>query len=75
MTRFLRYGVAMIGRLLKIINLFCKKALCKRRYFAKETYFEEPTNRSHPISAHSDHYQYVCVCARVCVCVCVCIYI
>ena len=33
-----RYGVATISRLLKITGLFCKKALQKRRYFAKETY-------------------------------------
>jgi len=44
------YGVATISRLLKIIGLFCKRALYKRRYFAKETYdFKEPNNRSHPI--------------------------
>jgi len=43
-------GVATISRLLKIIGLFCKRALQKRRYSAKETYnFKEPTNRSHPI--------------------------
>jgi len=35
---------------LKIIGLFCKRALLKRRYSTKETYnFKEPTNRSHPI--------------------------
>ena len=45
-----RYGVATISRLLKIIGLFCKRALLKRRYSANETYhFWEPTNRSHPI--------------------------
>jgi len=33
-----RYGVATIRRLLKIIGLFCKKALKKRQYSAKETY-------------------------------------
>jgi len=33
-----------------IINLFCKRALLKRRYSAIETYiFKEPTHRSHPI--------------------------
>ena len=43
-------GMATISRLLKMIGLFCKRALHKRRYFAKETYdFKEPTNRSHPI--------------------------
>jgi len=45
-----QYGVAMFSRLLKIIGLFCKRALWKRRYSTKETYdFKEPTNRSHPI--------------------------
>ena len=44
------YGVATMSRRLKIISLFCKRALLKRRYSAKETYhFKEPTNRSHPI--------------------------
>jgi len=32
------YGVATISRLLKIKGLFCKRALQKRRYSAKETY-------------------------------------
>jgi len=31
------YGVATISRLLRIIGLFCKRALYKRRYSAKET--------------------------------------
>jgi len=40
-----------ISRLLKIIGLFCKRALKKRRYSAKETYnFVDPIDRSHPIS-------------------------
>jgi len=47
---FSAYGVATISRLLKIIGLFCKRALQKRRYSTKETYnLNEPTNRSHPI--------------------------
>ena len=34
----------------KIIGLFFKRALSKRRYSAKETYnFIDPTDRSHPI--------------------------
>jgi len=46
----LRYGVATISKLLKIIGLFCKRALQKRPIFSKETCnFKEPTNRSHPI--------------------------
>jgi len=33
-----------------MIGLFCKRALQKRLYSAKETYdFKESTNRSHPI--------------------------
>ena len=44
------YGVATTYRLLKIIGLFCKRALKKRWYSAKETCtFKVPTNRSHPI--------------------------
>jgi len=47
----LNYEVAMISRLPKNIGLFCKRALYKRLYSAKETYiFEEPTNNSHSIS-------------------------
>jgi len=42
--------MATISRLLKIIGLFCKRALQKRRNSANETYhLKEPTNRSHPI--------------------------
>ena len=42
--------MASISRLLKIIGLFCKRALFKRLYYAKENHnFKEPTNRSHPI--------------------------
>jgi len=44
------YGVALASRIDKKIGLFCKRALQKRRYSAKETYdFIEPTDRSHPI--------------------------
>jgi len=50
------YGVALVSRLLKIICLFCKRALQKRGYSAKETYdFKEPTNRSHPICPAKYH--------------------
>jgi len=51
----LPYGVATISRLLKITGLFCKRALYKRRYSAKETCdFKEPTTRSHPIPKNSE---------------------
>ena len=47
LSSWYRYGVATISRLLVIIGLFCKRALWKRRYSARETYdFEKPTNRS-----------------------------
>ena len=50
MLRKKMYGVATLRRLLKIIGLFCKRALEKRPYSGKETYnFKEPTDRSHPI--------------------------
>ena len=46
MNTFSWDGMATVSRLLKIIGLFCKRAIQKRRYSAKETYdFEEPTNR------------------------------
>ena len=42
------YGAATSSMLLKIIGLFCKRALQKKLYSAKETYnSKEPTNRSH----------------------------
>ena len=40
--------VASISMLLKIIGLYCKRALQKRPIFSKDTYnFTEPTNRRH----------------------------
>jgi len=48
------YGVATCSRFLQIIGLFCKRALWKRWYSAKETYnFKERTNRSHPIVGYT----------------------
>jgi len=45
-----QYGVATVSRIDKIRSLFCKRALLKRRYSAKETYNSiDPTDRSHPI--------------------------
>jgi len=47
---YMDYEVATISSLLKNIGLFCKKALEKGLYSAKETYmFKEPTSHSHPI--------------------------
>ena len=43
-------GVALVSKIDKIIGLFCKRALQKRQYTAKETYnFIDPPDRSHPI--------------------------
>ena len=45
-----RYGVALVSRIDEIIGLFCKRALQKKQYSAKETFnFIDPTDRSHPI--------------------------
>jgi len=47
-------GVAVVSRIDKIIGLFCKRDLSKRRYSAKETYnFIDPTDRSHPIHSQN----------------------
>jgi len=44
------YGVAWVSRIDKIIRLFCKRALQKRQYSAKETYnLIDPAHCSHPI--------------------------
>jgi len=48
---YIRYGVATISRLLKIIGLFCRISSLLQGSFAKETYnLKEPTNGSHPIT-------------------------
>ena len=62
-----------MSRLLKILGLFCKRALWKRRYSAKVAYnFKEPTNRSHPIVVYDSKYTcgYIdvwlsCICTQV----------
>jgi len=42
--------VALVSRIDKIISHFCKRALQKRYYSAKETYnFIDPADRGHPI--------------------------
>ena len=58
------YGEATISRLPKNIGLFCKRALYKRLYSAKDTYiFKKPTIHSHPICYACRHFL-VCVRAR-----------
>jgi len=49
----MQYGMATVSRIDKIIGLFCKRELQKRRYSAKETCdFIDPTDRSQPIRTH-----------------------
>jgi len=46
------YGVASVSRINNIIGLFCKRALSKGRYSAKETCnLIDPADRSHPIDS------------------------
>jgi len=82
------YGVATVSRIDKIIGLFCKRALQKRRYSAKDTYILiDPTDRSHPIlkecvnvnNGDNESVEFLhrpggeIFSACVCVCVCVCV--
>jgi len=70
------YGVATISRLPQNISLFCKRALEKRLYSAKETYnFKEPTNRSHPINISDSYVLLVCVICQIRVWIISCSYI
>jgi hypothetical protein len=64
MSQYCYYGVASISRIDTIIGLFCKRALQKRLYSAKETCnLIDPTNRSHPIT-------YMCSCSSAKLCMC-----
>jgi len=48
----MHYCVASVGRIDKITGLFCKRALQKRHFPAKETFnFIDPADRSHPMWA------------------------
>ena len=50
----LQYGVATVSRIDYIVGLFCKRALLKRQYSAKETYNRiDPTNRSLPATLYN----------------------
>jgi len=54
--------MATVSRTDKIIVLFCKRTLWKRRYSAKETYnFIDPTDRSHPICLNMYACIYTCL--------------
>ena len=51
-----RYGVALVSSIDKIIGLFCKRALQKSQYSAKETYnLIDSTIRSHPMKDRETH--------------------
>ena len=53
--------MATISRLLKFLDLVCKRARLKILFSAKETYnFKEPTNRSNPIYIFSHLHKIVC---------------
>ena len=59
------YGVAWVRRIEKNIGLFCKRALQKRLYSAKETCnLVDPTDRSHPICmshvTHMNESRHIC---------------
>jgi len=58
--RTFRHGVATISRLLTNIRIFCKRALKKRAYSAKETYdFKEPAHwATPPHQFYNDDYYY-----------------
>jgi len=57
--------VATISRLLKLIGLFCRRALRKRTYSAKAVYnLKESTNHSHPIVFQA-YPLHIYVCAHV----------
>jgi len=52
------YGVALVSRIDTIIGLFCKRALQKRQYSAKETYnLIDPTICSHPTRVWMSHFR------------------
>jgi len=54
------YWVATLNRIDKMIGLFCKRALYKRQYSAKETcHLIDPTYRSHPIHTWMSHAIYI----------------
>jgi len=58
------------SRLLKIIGLFCRRALQKRLYSAKETYnLKEPTDGSHPIAVYVTSVTYVTYVTYIFTCV------
>jgi len=63
------YGVASVSRIDKIVGLFCKRALYKRHYSAKETCnVIDRTTRSHPIrmwTSSTDRSVYGCGCVGV----------
>jgi len=55
-----KYGVALVSRINKITSLFCKRALLKRQYSAKETFDHiDPANRSHPIGLFETHMNFI----------------
>ena len=61
----IRYGVATISRLLKMIGLFCRIPSLVYGSFAKETCnFKELTHHSHLICTYDAHIMHVYICIR-----------
>jgi len=84
------YGGASVSRINKMTGLFCKIALSKRRYSAKETYnLIDPNICSHPITQHGGWvecvtrhvciyiyvYTYMCIYIHIYICICMYAYI
>ena len=56
------HGVATISRIDEIIGLFCKRALSKRLYSAKETCnLIDPSRCSHPMPHCIGKCMYICI--------------
>jgi len=59
------YGVARISSILKITGLFCKRALQKRRYSAKDVFVTYNNVHWNPYLHHESHTRaYLCFCKR-----------
>ena len=52
-----RYGTATMTSLPKLLGLFCKRALYKRRYSSKDIIsLIDPTDRNHPMARRALSY-------------------
>ena len=74
-TKLMCYAVATISRLLKVIGLFCKRALLKRLYSAKRPIILRSLLIVATPYVYTGTYWYVYMHARLCLCRCVCVYV